>query len=209
LNFTATLSGESILMRALAIAVMTPICLILLNRFKVQPRILLGAGFLAVAVANYWNATVITTTSDFNTFIGALVLGGLGFGLLFVPLSVTVLSSVSGPDTQKATSLLSLCQQLGGSISTATLVTLLDRRNALHLNALASAVTARTPAATPYAHHQAPLTQLFTIVSQQATTMAFADAFAFLAFVTFILSPLVLLLRSPSGPSGPAHVAAE
>ncbi|MGZ3496240.1 MAG: DHA2 family efflux MFS transporter permease subunit [Vulcanimicrobiaceae bacterium] len=208
LNFTATLSGESVLMRALAIAAMTPVCLILLNRFKIQPRILLGVGFLTVALANYLNAKVITTQSDFNTFIGVLVLGGLGFGLLFVPLSVTVLSAVSGPDTQKATSLLSLCQQLGGSISTATLVTLLDRRNALHLNTLAGAVTARNPATAPYVLHQAPVTQLFSLVAQQATTMAFADAFIFLAVVTTVLTPLVLLLRSPKVPAA-GRVAME
>jgi len=41
-------------------------------------------------------------------------------------------------DTQKATSLLSLFQQLGGSISTAVLVTLLDRRGAFHQDHLAS-----------------------------------------------------------------------
>jgi DHA2 family multidrug resistance protein len=197
LNFTATLSGESILLRALAIAAMTPVCLILLNRFKIQPRVLLGAGFLIVALANYLNARIITTESDFGTFVSVLVLGGAGFGLLFVPLSVTVLNAVSGADTQKATSLLSLCQQLGGSISTATLVTLLDRRGAEHLSHLAGEITARNHAVELYIAQHRPMGQLFGIVSQQATTMSFADAFVFLAVITVLLTPLVLLLKAP------------
>ena len=95
-------------------------------------RPLLAIGFIIVAIANVMTAQVLTTQSVFATFVFPLVLGGLGFGMLFVPLSVTVLSSVHGPDTQKATSLQNLFQQLGGSISTALLVTLLDRRGAFH-----------------------------------------------------------------------------
>ncbi|MBV9269583.1 MAG: DHA2 family efflux MFS transporter permease subunit, partial [Candidatus Eremiobacteraeota bacterium] len=203
LNFTATLSGESILMRALAIAAMTPVTLILLNRLHVQPRILLGIGFVLIAIANYLNATVITTNSNFSTFVFVLVLGGLGFGMLFVPLSVTVLMSVHGADTQKATSLLSLCQQLGGSISTATLVTLLDRRSALHLDRLASEITLHREAVSLYLQHHAPIERLATLVQQQALTMAFADAFVFLAVVTIVLTPLVVLLRPPKQTGGP------
>lgn len=205
LNFTATLSGESILMRALAIAAMTPVTLILLNRVRVQPRVLLATGFVIIAIANYINSTIITTDSTFGTFVFALMLGGLGFGMLFVPLSVTVLMSVHGADTQKATSLLSLCQQLGGSISTATLVTLLDRRNALHMDRLSSEITLRRQAVDLYLQHHAPLGKLAALVQQQALTMAFADAFVFLAAVTIVLTPLVILLRPPKGaaPSAP------
>ncbi len=197
LNFTATLSGESILLRAAAIAFMTPITLLLLVRMRAKPAILLIAGFLIVAIANFWTGAIITTDSDFATFIGALVLGGLGFGLIFVPLSVTVLSSVHGPDTQKATALLSLFQQLGGSISTAILVTLLDRRDALHLDTLAATVTNRSVGLIQFLEHHATLAQIAGIVQQQALTLAFADAFYFLAAVSLILTPLALLLRTP------------
>jgi MFS transporter, DHA2 family, multidrug resistance protein len=212
LNFTATLSGLSILLRALGIMVMTPVSLILLNRFKFKPWLLLGIGFAIVAVANVMTAQVLTTQSDFWTFAFPLVFGGLGFGLIFVPLSVAVLSAVHGPDTQKATSLLSLCQQLGGSISTAVLVTLLDRRGALHLDNLAGAVTLRSPAAQYALQHHASLPQLAGVVSAQAATMSFADAFYFLAVVTVVLMPIVFFLRPPRGAAAApvaAHIALE
>lgn len=197
LNFTATLSGESILLRALAIAVFTPITLIALNRFHVQPRILLAVGFLIVALANAMQAFVTTTDSTFWTFFWPLVIGGAGFGMLFLPLSVAVLSTVHGADTQKATSLISLCQQLGGSLSTATLVTLLDRRSALHQVSLAGEITLRNTRVHDAIAHHATLASIYGVVLQQALTMAFADAFIFLAAITVLLTPLVLLLRSP------------
>jgi DHA2 family multidrug resistance protein len=197
LNFTATLSGESILLRALAIAAFTPITLILLNKFHVAPRVLLGIGFIIVAIANAMVGEVTTTDSSFWTFGWPLVIGGAGFGMLFLPLSVAVLTSVHGADTQKATSLISLCQQLGGSISTAMLVTLLDRRSALHQSNLASEITLRNPAVQNALQHHAPLGTIYGLLMQQASTMAFADAFFFLAAVTLLLTPLVLFLRTP------------
>jgi MFS transporter, DHA2 family, multidrug resistance protein len=129
--------------------------------------------------------------------------------MLFVPLTVAVLSSVRGPDTQKATSLLSLCQQLGGSISTAVLVTLLDRRGALHLDNLAGRINLASPAVQAALQHHASVPQLADIVNQQAVTLAFADAFYVLGAVTLLLTPLVLLLRAPRAPVPALATAAE
>jgi DHA2 family multidrug resistance protein len=199
LNFTATLSGESILVRAIAIAIMTPITLFLLSRLHVKPAILLAIGFVLVAIANVNTAQVLTTDSTFGTFVYPLLLGGFGFGMLFVPLSVAVLGSVRGAETQKATSLLSLCQQLGGSVSTAFLVTLLDRRTAFHLDGLAGRITLHSPAVQDALQRHAPIATLAGLANQQAATMAFADAFYILGAITLLLTPLVLLLRAPSG----------
>lgn len=207
LNFTATLSGLSILSRALGIMFMTFVTLALLNRFKVRPQILLGTGFIIVAIANLQTAWVLTTDSVFTTFLWPLIFGGVGFGMLFVPLAVSILSSVQGADTQKATSLMSLCQQLGGSISTAILVTLLDRRSAFHRDVLAGNITLAHPNVSHISALQGALPRLAAGVAQQAATLSFADAFIFLGFMTLVLSPLVLLLRVPKPGAGAAPQA--
>lgn len=209
LNFTATLSGESILLRAAAIAAMTPVTLILIQRFKLRPSIMLLIGFVIVAIANFWNAGIITTDSTFWTFGGPLILGGIGFGMIFVPLSVAVLSSVKGPDTQKATSLLSLFQQLGASISTAVLVTLLDRRSAQHFDTLSGSITRNSVAALQFLQHHASPIVLAQLIGQQATAMAFADAFYFLGAITLLLTPLALLLRMPKRAAAPSPIVLE
>ncbi|HUA10014.1 MAG TPA: DHA2 family efflux MFS transporter permease subunit [Candidatus Acidoferrales bacterium] len=211
LNFTATLSGLSILSRALGIMVMTFVTLGLMNRFRIRPQILLAIGFIIVAIANFETAQVLTTNSVFTTFLFPLIFGGIGFGMIFVPLSVTVLSAVQGFETQKATSLQNLCQQLGGSIATAVLVTLLDRRGAFHQDHLAASVTLASPAVQHALAEHAPLTALSALVAQQANTMSFADAFYMLGVVTLVLSPLVLLLRPPkaAAPAAAHAVALE
>jgi DHA2 family multidrug resistance protein len=210
LNFTATLSGLSILSRALGIMFMTFVTLALLNRFKIRPQVLLGIGFIIVAIANVQTAYVLTTQSDFETFLFPLIFGGVGFGMLFVPLAVSVLSSVQGADTQKATSLLSLCQQLGGSISTALLVTLLDRRGAFHRDVLSSNVTLSHPVVERVVGLHNALPQVAGLIAQQAATLSFADAFMFLGAITLILTPLVFLLRVPKAPAhAPQALPAE
>ncbi len=209
LGFTATLSGLSILMRAGAIMVMTPITLILLTRIRIHPQILLAVGFLIVAIANIWTYSTVTTQSDFGTFVLPLMFGGLGFGMIFVPLSVAILGSVHGADTQKATSLQSLAQQLGGSIATATLVTLLDRRGAFHLDVIASTMNLHSVAMQRALAAHFPLSALAGIASQQAATMAFADAFYVLGITTIILLPLVLLLKSPKRGDAPVALPAD
>ena len=194
LNFTATLSGESVLIRAIAILAGTPLALIALSRWRLNPRIMLGVGFAVVSVANVLQAQVTTSTADFWTFAWPLALGGLGFSQIFVPLNATVLGSVQGADTPKAAALVSLCQQLGGSIATATLITLLDRRAAFHYSSLAGdAVLSRTPVAT-FVQHASPAA-LYARILTQAQTLSFADAFYAMAAITTILLPLVLLLR--------------
>ena len=197
LNFTATLSGESIMVRALAMAAFMPFALVLLNRLKISPPILIAVGFILVALANVMQAFVTTTDSSFWTFGPALIIGGVGFILQFLPLSVAVLSSVQGADTQKATSLTSLSQQIGGSVSTALLVTLLDRRRALHQSNLAGEITLRSHSVNLALSHHTSLQAIYSALVQQSLTMAFADAFLFLGVVTVLLMPLALFLRRP------------
>jgi DHA2 family multidrug resistance protein len=209
LGFTATLSGLSILTRALAVAFMTPITLLMLNRLHLRPQVLLTMGFLLAGSANFLVARVVTTQSDFDTFVVPLVIGGLGFGMLFVPLSVSVLSSVHGAETQKATSLLSLSQQLGGSISAASMVTLLDRREAFHLDHLAAYVNLHRIATQLAFQHHAPIALLAATVVRQAATMAFADAFDALGAITLVLTPLVLLLHVSRTATGTVIPAGE
>jgi DHA2 family multidrug resistance protein len=202
LGFTATLSGELIFIRAICIAIATVPVANLVGRGKLDARVSLGAGFLLVSLSNYLQSLDTTSISSFWTFLWPQLVGGLGLGMLFVPISIAVLSSVPQEIAPKAVSFTSLSVQLGGSISTAILVTLLDRRSALHLSDLAGTITLRNPAVVQWLHHHLPLGELFGIVNREATTLAFADASLFLALLSLVLTPLVLFLRRPASQRG-------
>jgi len=209
LGFTATLSGNQVLLRAIAIAAFIPISVISLVRFRVQPRFLLAAGFVLIGIAGMWMSAATTPVSDFWSFGWPLVVGGFGFGLLFVPLSVAVLGAVRGIDTSKASSMLSLSQQLGASFATAVVITIIDRRTAFHLNHLAAELTMSRPAIAAFLDAHGSLTELASIVQRQATTLGFADANFIGGLAAFIMVPVALLFRTKASapnaaPSQPA-----
>jgi MFS transporter, DHA2 family, multidrug resistance protein len=204
LHFTATLSGETILVRAVAIALLTPITAILAGRNKIDPRIMIGTGFALLAISNVMLARVTTTDSNFWTFFWALIISGAGLSQLFVPLSMAVLGSVPPKDVASASAFFNLARQVGGSIATAVLVTVLVRSTTLHQAGLADSVSLHAfsiqqfLAANGGEHSIAALQNLANQVVQQALVLAYADTSRLTALLTVILAPLVLLLRRPA-----------
>jgi DHA2 family multidrug resistance protein len=196
LGFTATMSGNVILIRALAIAAAIPIVVTALARLKVAPRYLLAAGFTLVGIAGILMSGVTTTTAAFWSFGPALAIGGLGFGCLFVPLSVAVLTSVGASESSKASSMLSLFQQLGASFSTGIMVTIIERRAAFHFDALAATITPRAPAIHDFLFlHHGTIKSLYRIVEQQAITGGFADANFIGGVLAFAMVPVALTFK--------------
>jgi DHA2 family multidrug resistance protein len=215
LNFTATLSGELIFVRALFIALLTPLIARVAASGKIDTRVLLVGGFFLIGASQIWLGFRTTAISDFTTLVGPAIVGGLGLSLLFVPISIAVLSAVPPEIVPKATAFQSLSLQLGGSFSTAALVTFLARRDAFHQTVLAQGATVANPAIQNLASQtHAPLHQVFGnvagIVSQQAITMAYADCQWALGALTFILVPLVFVLpRRRRGAAAPANIALD
>jgi DHA2 family multidrug resistance protein len=204
LDFTASLSGNLILARALCIAILTPPTARLAASGKVDSRWLLIIGFGLLALSNYMLAKVTTSGTSFAALLPSQVIGGIGLGMLFIPTAVAVLSALNSQDAAKASSFTSLSLQLGGSLSTAALVTLIARRNEFHYEMLAGTATAHHFTGIQNVVHT-HIMQLYGLVMQQAAAMSFADASFFLAALSACLAPLVFLLRKPKGG---AHIAA-
>lgn len=115
-----------------------------------------------------------------------------------MPLSVAVLSAVRGADTSKASSMLSLSQQLGASFATAVVVTIIDRRTAFHLDHLAAEVTMNRPAIAAFIGAHGSATDLALIVQRQAITLGFADANFIGGLAAFGMIPVALFFRTRS-----------
>jgi MFS transporter, DHA2 family, multidrug resistance protein len=203
LGFTATMSGETILVRAAAIMLFTPVTAALAQRGTIDPRISAAIGFVLLGISNWMLAGVTTPNSDFGTFVAALVLSGIGLSQIFVPLSVTVLGGVPDKEVPATSAFFNLSRQVGGSIATAVLVTLLVRGITFHQTDLASAVNlASAPTATYLQQNggersTTALVNLENLVSGQASVLSYADTSRVVAIITIALAPLVLLLRRP------------
>ncbi len=214
LGFTATLSGELIFVRAAFIALLTLFAARVASSGKVDTRILLVVGFSLVGFSQIWLGYVTTSQNDFASLVGPAVMAGIGLALIFTPLSIAVLGAVPPDAVSKATAFQSLALQLGGSFSTAGLITLLARREAFHQTVLASSANAANPALQILAERthslSAALTNMYFLIQQQATTMAYADCQWALGALTFVLLPLVFVLpRRRKGAAMPANIPAE
>ena len=130
-----------------------------------------------------------------------LILGGLGTAMLFIPLLIAVQTATTAEDAPQASSFITLAFQLGGSIASAILVTLIDRRGDFHYQVLGSAITPNNHAIQSGLQNVAPQ-QFLGLVVQQAQTLAFADMSYLVALVAALAIPLVFLMKK-SGP--PAH----
>ena len=212
LNFTATLSGETILVRALAIAALTPLAAILAMRGRVDPRWQVFIGFVLLAISNLMLAAVTTSDTSFWTLSASLIVSGVGLSQIFVPLSIAVLGSVPPKDVPAASAFFNLARQVGGSIATAVLVTVLVRSVTHHQAALGSEVTLHAQAVQQYlvAHggerSVSALQNLANLVSQQAYVLSYADTARLTALLTLVLAPLVALMRKPRAATGAIQV---
>lgn len=107
--------------------------------------------------------------------------------------------AVPREDGAKASAFIVLCFQLGGSISSASIVAFFDQRLQFHQTILAAQMTlARLPVAEfVQKNGQAALA---AVVAAQSSTLAYADAFFVAAIFAVLASPAVLLLARKRAP---------
>jgi len=199
LGFTATMSGDLLLVRAGPMALLTPLAGAFLQTGKVDPRAMLGAGLLITGIGSLWLAATTTSGTSFAAMIAPLVVQGVGGAILFVPLLVSVMGSVDAADSSMASAFINLFFQLGGSFASALLVTLLDRRADLHQDHLAASITLHSaPVAqvlqSAGQHSYQAVIGLWQAVLLEANAMGFADVFFVVGAAALAVLPALLLM---------------
>jgi len=123
---------------------------------RLGPRVLITTGMLLGAGAMTYLTQLTVTSSYAGGVLPALLILGLGFGMIFAPAINTATAGVQRQDSGVASALVNTMQQVGGSIGTALLSTI--------------ALTATTSYLV--AHHTGPLAP--TIAATHGYTVAFA-----------------------------------
>jgi DHA2 family multidrug resistance protein len=209
LGFTALKSGLALMPRALVMMVGAPIVGRIYNR--VSPRVLVALGLVCVALGSLDMGRFTLQTSD-TGIITTLLLQGVGFSLLFVPLTTVALSHVPRTQLTDASGLNSLVRQFGGSAGLAIYGTLLEQYTTRARAALAVHVDPYRPevaqrlelmtrgmvargmdAATAKA---AALRALAVTVARQGAMIAFEKTFMLTGFMMITLLAFVFFLRS-------------
>jgi DHA2 family multidrug resistance protein len=193
LGFTSTLAGILIGLRAIPIALLTIPLGRLANSHWVDLRLMVGAGLAIQAAGTFWLSRIIGTDLTIGVIAPTLIVMGIGISLIFTPVLVAALRSVKPHDAPKAASFVTLSSQLGGSVFAALLVTIFERRAALHLDHLAAVVTPNSTVVQDFMRTH-PLTELSAIVAGQAETIAYQDVFWVISIILAASVPLVLMI---------------
>jgi DHA2 family multidrug resistance protein len=189
---------------------------------KIQPKYLMVAG--AVIVALSMSAmTNIYGDLGFWYFARSRMLFGLGFPLLFIPITMLSFNGVPSNGTDQASALINVARNTGGSIGVALGNNVLAHREQFHQSRL---VENAIPSNVDYQTTLQQLTQYFVQhgsslahaqdqavawigqqVQMQAAYLAYIDVFWVMMLMAFTAVPFALILRKIKlgGPAPMAH----
>jgi MFS transporter, DHA2 family, multidrug resistance protein len=222
LGFTAFKSGLTLMPRALVMMVCTPIVGRLYNH--VSPRLMVAIGVTCVAIGSIEMGKFTLETSNAG-IIQVLLLQGVGFSCLFVPLTTVALSHVNRTQLTDASGLNSLVRQFGGSAGLAIYGTLLTQfvvhaRDGLlpHVDRFRPEVAQRLDLITrgligrgmdPTSAAAAAYQALEGTVARQAAVIAYEKTFILTGIMMLVLLPLTFFLRDRTREEAKAAKAAK
>jgi MFS transporter, DHA2 family, multidrug resistance protein len=124
LGFTAMQSGLALMPRSLIMLVAMPIVGRLYNR--VSPRVTVAFGVILFAITA-WQMSHYTLATTPRGVVVVLLLQGVAFSCLFIPLTTVALASIPRHKLADATGMNSLLRQIGGSLGLAVFASLIPR----------------------------------------------------------------------------------
>ncbi len=220
LGFSATQSGLALMPRSLTMLVVMPIVGRLYN--NISPKITVAFGIVLFAYTA-WKMGHYTLATSNRDIVNVLIIQGVAFSCLFIPLTTVALSTIPRHRLSDATGLNSLLRQTGGSIGLAVFATLLSRwatsaRGAMlhNLTIDRTAVMARVGALTHaltgrgISGAEAPGMAARIIdgqLRQQAMVLSFERLFYLSGIAFLCVLPLVFFLKTPEhGQTAEVHV---
>jgi MFS transporter, DHA2 family, multidrug resistance protein len=190
---------------------------------KVDARWLIAAGLLILAAGNFWMSQLNLDISPWQAVWPRVVMI-LGLGMIFAPLNVAAYLYIPLTLRGAAVGLFALLRNEGGSFGTSMGQTITERREIFHALRLNENLDRLNPALHSYlaqvqqgflqqredlaAAHRMALQSLEDLREQQASALAYFDAFLIFAVVALVLAFLVLLMKRSAAGKG-AHLAAD
>ena len=194
-----------------------------LSRRAFDTRWLVGVGFVLMAFS-LWSMSHWTLDVGISHVRFAMILSGLGSGLIFPAMSAATLACVARERMGYAASLYNMMRNTGSAIGISLVTNMLSSREQLHQAYLTQHFTSfdawRLDQAAPLipgaphfhmmsgllAQQAQGLAMVYRVVQQQASLLAYNDIYRTLALAAAIFSPGFLLLkRTRPGGSSAAH----
>ncbi len=219
LGFSATQSGLALMPRSLTMLVVMPMVGRIYNH--VSPRIVVAFGILLFAYTA-WQMGHYTLASSARDIVNVLIIQGVAFSCLFIPLTTVALSTIPRHRLPDATGLNSLLRQTGGSAGLAVFATLIARFATRARDAMLASVTLDRPAVaarfaalqqslaahgfSPGAARSTAARMLDGVLRQQAMVLAFERLFYLAGILFLCVLPLVFFLKTPKHAEAEVHM---
>jgi MFS transporter, DHA2 family, multidrug resistance protein len=211
-NYNALQIGEVIMWMGVPQLFLIPLVPKLMK--YVSPKWLCTLGFGLFGLASF-SSGVLNPDFAGPQFNQIQIIRALGQPLIMVTISLIATAYILPQDAGSASSLFNILRNLGGAIGIALLATLLDARTKTYFDYLREAIVPTNPQVAErmtsltdrLGSETAALGKLSEIAHQQASIMAYNDAFHFVGIALGISMLAVLLTKAlPAGlKTGEAH----
>jgi MFS transporter, DHA2 family, multidrug resistance protein len=189
----------------------------------VDARWLIAIGLLTLGAGTFWMSQLNLEISPWQV-VWPRVVTIAGLGMIFAPLNVAAFLYIPRTLRGAAVGLFALLRNEGGSVGTSVGQTITERREIFHALRLNEYLDPLNPAVNsflgqaqsgllqqtgdPVAAQQMALQSLEDLREQQASSLAYFDAFLIFTVLAVGLAFLVLLMKRSAAQKG-AHIAAE
>jgi DHA2 family multidrug resistance protein len=178
---------------------------------KIQARYLIAAGWLVLAISMYYSTQQLDLLISFKSASWLRVAQVAGLGFLFVPINASSYVGMPQEKSNSVAGLINFWRNIGSSVGTSMVTTLIARRSQVHQNYLVANVTRgggvfagnsgglASQLSTAGITHTRAVEQsvalLYRSVIAQATTLAYIDTFFILSITAAIMFVLSFALR--------------
>src|SRR4051812_48099857 len=217
-RYNAEQTGNVLAWTGLPQLLLIPLVPLLMKRF--DARYIGFVGISIFAASCFMNVTLSLDTAGDQFFLPNVV-RAIGQALVLTPITAITTAGIAPSDAGAASGLSNMLRNLGGAVGTATLATVLTKREQFHSNIIGQAVDlgrdevrARLERLTDYfmahgitdraAAAAKAVAQLGAVVKRQALVMGFSDAFAVIGVVLAVAAVSLLLARRPQPETGGA-----
>jgi MFS transporter, DHA2 family, multidrug resistance protein len=194
-----------------------PLVPLMMKRFDVRYIGVLGIALFALSC--FMNVQLSYSDSG-DQFLLPNIVRAVGQALILTPLTAIATADIAPKDAANASGLFNMLRNLAGAIGTASLQTIITKREQFHSNIIGQQVTIyretvrqRLSQMTSYflshgadpalAQHEA-VVQLGKIVKRQSLVMGFADTFAIIGIMLAIAAAALLFARKSKPGAGAA-----
>ena len=169
---------------------------------KIDARILVALGVVLMGVS-LWLMTGFALDQPSWPVVSSGVVQGLGLGLIFVPLQTLAFATLPARDRTTGAALLILARNVGGSIGISIVSFQLVRMTQVaHADMAAHITDSKIPTIDPnvlqtFGNQAASITAFLNAeITRQALFIAYLDDFKLMMWITFLVLPLLLLMRN-------------